>query len=500
MNAVIYARYSSDNQREESIEGQIRECTEYADRHGLTIISSYIDRAFSAKTDNRPEFQRMIKDSHKRLFDVVLVWKLDRFARSRTDSAVNKMILKKNGVHLISAKENISDGPEGIILEAVLEGVNEYYSAELSQKIVRGMTENALKCRYNGGGMPLGYIADENQYYQIDPATSPIVQEIFTRYADGETITKITESLNARGLRTSKGAAFNKNSLHSMLKNRRFIGEYQYRDIVTPGGIPAIITQELFDRVQSRMERNRKAPAMKKADVEYLLTTKLFCGHCGAFMVGESGASHTGAVYHYYKCANAKRKHCQKRTVRKEILERLVVEETKRLVFRDDVIDKIADSVIRIQAKENTILPLLKKQLKETEKGIENMLDAIQQGVLTTSTKQRLTALESQKNELEIKIAQELMEKPLLTKEQIVFWISQFKKGDIDNLQYRQSVIDVFVNAVYLYDDKMILTYNYKDGSKTVTLEQVNGSDLVAPTPPKSPGNGKGNDHTGQPQ
>jgi Site-specific recombinases, DNA invertase Pin homologs len=321
MNGVIYARYSSDNQREKSIEGQVRECMEYADRYGLAIIGTYIDRAFSAKTDDRPEFQRMIKDSAKRMFEVILVWKLDRFARSRTDSAMNKFILKKNGVKVISAKENISDGPEGIILEAMLEGYAEYYSAELSEKILRGLTENALKGKYNGGGLPLGYTTDSEQHFQIDPMTASIVQEVFTRYADGETVAAITSSLKARGLVSSRGAAFNKNSLHDMLKNRKYIGEYRYKDIVHTDMIPPIISKELFTLVQERLEKNKKAPAKKKAIVEYLLTTKLFCGKCGAFMVGESGTSKTGRIYHYYKCAIANGKELAiRRQLRKTIL------------------------------------------------------------------------------------------------------------------------------------------------------------------------------------
>ena len=137
MKAVIYARYSSDNQREESIEGQLRECTAYCQKNEITVVRTYIDRALSAKTDNRPDFQRMIKDSAKGLFDVVLVWKLDRFARNRYDSARYKAQLKKYGVKVLSATENISEGPEGIILESLLEGMAEYYSAELAEKVIR---------------------------------------------------------------------------------------------------------------------------------------------------------------------------------------------------------------------------------------------------------------------------------------------------------------------------------------------------------------------------
>lgn len=163
MNAVIYARYSSDNQREESIEGQIRECKTFAQRNGMTIVGEYIDRAKSATTDKRPEFQRMIAESSKKAFEIIIVWKLDRFARNRYDSAHYKAQLRKNGVKVISATESISEGAEGVLLESVLEGMAEYYSKELGEKTLRGMTENALKCKHNGGLCPLGFTVDENK-------------------------------------------------------------------------------------------------------------------------------------------------------------------------------------------------------------------------------------------------------------------------------------------------------------------------------------------------
>jgi DNA invertase Pin-like site-specific DNA recombinase len=496
MNGVIYARYSSDNQREESIEGQIRECKEFAERQGIMVIGTYIDRAQSAKTDNRPDFQRMVKDSTKRLFDMVIVWKLDRFARNRYDSAYYKMLLKKNNVKVLSAKENISDRPEGILLESMLEGYAEFYSAELSEKILRGMKENALKCRYNGGALPLGYTTDSEQHYMIDTVTAPIVQEIFTRYADGETVKEICDTLNERGIKTQYGNAFNKNSLHRMLKNRRYIGEYIYRDTVIPGGIPAIIPEALFERVQERMEKNKKAPAREKTEVEYLLTTKLYCGKCGAFMVGESGTSKTGKIHCYYKCANVKRaKTCDKKTVQKDWIETLVVDYTMKYALADDTIERMADAVMELQQSENVALPALRKQLKDTQKGIDNMLDAIQQGIITGSTKKRLDELEAAKEKLEISILQEEMQKPLLTREQVVFWISRFKKGNIKDPSFRSKLIDAFVNSIYLYDDKMVLTYNYKDGTKTVSLSEVEdalgdrglGSDLEALAPPTDP-------------
>ena len=221
MKAVIYARYSSDNQREESIEGQIRECTAFAEKHGITVLRHYIDRAYSAKTDNRPEFQHMVKDSSKRLFDMVIVWKLDRFARNRFDSARYKAVLNKNGAKVVSATEAISEGAEGIILESMLEGYAEYYSADLSQKVIRGRTENALKCKYNGGTPTFGYVIDKDMQYQLDPRTAPVVLEIFTRYDQGATMKEIMEEMRQKGVTTVRGKKIDLNFMARLLKNRK---------------------------------------------------------------------------------------------------------------------------------------------------------------------------------------------------------------------------------------------------------------------------------------
>jgi len=340
MRCVIYARYSSDGQREESVEGQLRECKEFADRHNMTIMSHYIDRARSAVTDDRPEFQKMIRDSAKKQFNVVLVWKLDRFSRSRFDSATYRAILKRNGVKVVSAMENISDGPEGIILEAMLDGMAEYYSAELSVKVKRGQKENALKCKANGGTIPFGYIINADRYYEIDPLTAPIVLEIFTKYADGMTVKEISDDMNSRGIFTNTKYKYtNKSSFHNLLKNRRYIGEYRYGETVTPDGMPAIVPQEIFGRVQERMEKNQHKPAYMKAETEYILTTKIFCGKCGTMMVGVGGTSKTGKVHHYYKCGNAiYKKSCDKKTVQKDWIERHIAALTRDYVLRDEIL------------------------------------------------------------------------------------------------------------------------------------------------------------------
>ena len=285
MKAVIYARYSSDNQREESIEGQLRECMEYAERHGMTIVDTYIDRALSAKTDNRPRFQAMIKDSSKQLFEVVLVWKLDRFARNRFDSAVYKNKLKKNGVRVVSAREAIAEGADGILLEAVLEGYAEYFSVDLAEKVSRGMKENALKCKNNGSVIPLGYYVDDDQHLQVDEKKAPYVREIFGRYANGETIKDIVYDMNIRGItltvslkrandgRKSYEKPLNYNMIHRMLRNRKYIGEYKFSDVVVPGGVPAIVDLDTFNRAQERMKTNKSTPEKQKERAEFILNS-----------------------------------------------------------------------------------------------------------------------------------------------------------------------------------------------------------------------------------
>ena len=496
MTAVIYARYSSDNQREESIEGQIRECTAYAEKNGITVVKHYIDRALSAKTDNRPDFQQMIKDSEKRLFDIVLVWKLDRFARNRYDSAHYEYQLERNHVKLVSATEPISDSPAGIMVKSMLTGMAEYYSAELSEKVVRGMTENVLKGKYNGGTIPIGFKVDEEKFFQIDPLKAPFVVEAFQRYNDGATMKELMNWLNDSGVTTNRNQKFTYNSVQTLLTNKRYIGENHFKDIVMPDSIPAIVDKDLFEEVQQKIKKNSRAPARHKAEDDYLLTTKLFCGMCGAMMFGECGTGRNKVVHHYYKCATAKRfKTCKKKTVRKEWLEDLVIAETMKLIQDDAVIDAIVAEVMELQDQENTTLPLLEKQMREVENGIENMLNAIQAGVLTNSTKSRLEKLEAQQKELEIRIAEEKIARPRLSENQVRFWLTRFRKLDPNVKSHRETLINTFVNAVYLYDEKVLITFNYKDGTKTITFDEIaakdapegNGSDLGCFAPPRTP-------------
>ena len=472
---VIYARYSSHNQREESIEGQLRECKRYAQREGIEVVGEYIDRAQSGKTDHRPQFQKMIKDAEKGRFSVVIVYKLDRFARNRYDSATYKAKLSRQGVKVVSAMEAVQDGPEGIILEAVLEGMAEYYSANLAQNIKRGMTENALKGMANGGGQCLGYCTGPDKKYQIDPAGADTVRLIFELYAQGNTYAAIIKQLNEQGRTTLRGKPFNKNSLGTILHNRRYIGEYVWGDIVVPGGMPQIIDRDLWERVQIRLSSKERASARARGEYEYILSGKLFCGTCGEPMTGDSGTSRNGTKYHYYTCSTKKHgEKCSKKSVRAKALEDEVIRSTVQLILQDSTLETIVDKVMEYQSKDTESAALLQEyhqQLKETQSAINGIMKAIEAGLYTDDMKSRMEELAATKSGLTSHIAQEEANQKGVTREELLFFLRQYRQGDPNDPNYRRKLIRTFVNSIWLYDDKLVITYNYNGENNKVTLD-----------------------------
>lgn len=468
IDVVLYLRFSSERQREQSIEGQLRECRAFCKASRYRIVGIYVDRALTARKDveKRVHFQEMIEDSAKRHWQYVVVWKLDRFARNRTDSALYKFRLRKNGVRVMSATENISDQPEGIILEAVLEGMAEFYSADLSQKITRGMRESALKCHSVGGHVPLGYKIEDHKLV-IDPNTAPIVQEAFQLYANGETVADICRLFNSKGYRTAKNVEFNRNSFKSMFKNERYIGVYTYKDIRIEGGIPSIIPKELFEEVGRRLSKNGEAPARGKAKVDYLLAGKLFCGHCSSTMNGESGTGKYKTTYNYYTCYSRKRgKGCDKRPLKKDYIEKIVVLDAKTLLT-DQVIEELADMAVAQQdqdLKEHTRIPELTQRIEEVSQSISNITRAIEKGVASDTLLGRLNDLEQEKKTLGRELAEEEKGIYHLDRPQVIYWLSQFQNGDVEDENFQRRVIDLLVNSVTVWDEpdgfRITIAYN----------------------------------------
>ena len=473
---VIYARYSSDRQNEQSITGQVDVCRKWALNNDVEIIDIYYDEALTGKTDKRPSFQRVIKDAKLGKFDYIIVYKLDRFARNRYDSAIYKAQLKKYGIRVISAMENIAEGPEGIILESVLEGMAEYYSANLAQNVLRGMQQKAEKGKYMGGTIPLGYKIDSDKNYVIDENSAFLVKQIYERYADGYTIKEIIEELNNAGHKSSTGRKFTYNSMHTVLTNQKYIGRYECLDVVLDDAIPRIIDDATFEKVQQRIKANKRAPARAKSSVDYYLTGKLFCGSCGNNMVGDSGTSSTGATHFYYSCIEKKRRHgCKKKSVRKDWIEKIITDVTIKQVLTDENIKFIAEKAYELHEKERedkSEINALQNSLREVEKVINNIMNAIEQGIITPTTKDRLMEAEERKSALLASIAREEIQKPQITKEHIEFFLYEMKNKIYNSTEKTEIIIQTFVNAVYLYDDdKMVITYNFTEGEELKKLE-----------------------------
>lgn len=494
LRAVIYARYSSLNQNEQSIEGQLRECTEYAQKHDITIVDTYIDRAMSGTNDHREQFQKMIRDSDRKLFDAVIVYKIDRFTRNRYDAAIYKARLKKNNVKVLYAKESIPDGPEGIILESLLEGMAEYYSAELSQKLRRGMRDTALKCHSTGGNHAMGYTVLPDKSFGIDPDGAAVVRQIFDLYDSGKTTVEIAKYLNDNGFKTTRNKPFRSRTIYTILHNEKYIGVYTCGDIRIEGGVPAIVDRELFDRVQKRLGENATSPGRGKAKVNYLLSGKLYCGECKSGMIGECGRGRHGTTYNYYKCSNQKRHlGCSMQPVKKEWIESLVARETARSILQQDNIKVIATRCVEINRKEsaeNAECELLQSKLSDTQKSIANIMKAIEMGVVTRNTQQRLQELEELEDQLSYEIEVSKLKVPNLTEDQIVFMLSQYQTENQDSPEFIEKIIDAFVDSVYLYPDRLIVTYNLTNQSGTLetsTLDLLGSEDLCSdlfPSPP----------------
>lgn len=488
MNAVIYARFSAGpNQTNQSIEGQMRDCMKYAENNNINVVGSYIDRGISG-TDfvNRLEFLRMMDDCAKNKFDAIIVWKIDRFGRDRQEIAINKIKLKKHGIKLLYAMEHIPEGPEGIILESLLEGMAEYYSAELSQKVKRGLRESALKGHCLGANHMLGYdIVDKK--YKVNPDQAEIVRQIFHEYASGSTATQICSWLKEKGIKSARGNEIRPKTVMQMLRNEKYIGIYKYMDIVLTDAIEPIIDVELWEMVQVQLAMNKKHSSAKRKEkgLYFYFTGMLFCGLCGGSFTGESGTSRNGSTYYYYKCANKKNKNkrCCQKSFRKEYFEEWIIAETAHSVLTDEVIDMIADAVIRIQESDlrNLELERENKRLDEIEKAINNIMKAIESGVISESTVNRMNELEQLKSDQKVRIAKLSIEAPKLTKEQIIFWMQSMLSGDISDDQTKEKIIDTFISKITVFDDHVMVHYNFCEDSDFATrrLELKNLSEQL---------------------
>lgn len=421
--AALYARYSSDNQRSESIDAQLRAMQNYCQQNHILIVETYIDEAKSATTDHRPSFQKMIADSKYHQFNIILVHKLDRFARNRYDSAVYKRELKKNGVSVYSVLENLDDSPESIMMESVLEGMSEYYSQNLAREVMKGMRETALQCKHTGGKPPLGYDLNTDGKLIINQGEAEVVQQIFKMYLDNYSYSKMAEVLNKKGYRTKTGSLFRKNSFYSILRQEKYTGVYIWNrasakqngmrnnhkskalkdQVRIQGGCPSIISRSDFEEVQKKMQERAHGKAESKARRYYMLGGKGFlqCGICGKSMTGTVRKSH-GKTYITYQCPSHKAKQCETKEVRADRLNLIVAQQLAKFFFREDRL-KDWEDLLRSDIRDDPENKSLKNRIKGIDKKMENILQNLEDVVSKALTK-RLDELTRKKEELESKL------------------------------------------------------------------------------------------------
>lgn len=466
--AVFYGRYSSANQTEQSIEGQLHVCEKYAAENDILIVGKYIDRALSGTTDKRPQFLQMIADSAHGGFDTVLVYKLDRFARNRYDSAIHKKKLRDNGVRVVSATEPLSDTPEGIILEGLLEGIDEYFSKELSRKCKRGLKESCDKGYFICNTVPLGYKKVDRRL-ELDPETLPIIQRIFTEYAGGKSPERIANELNAEGL-TVGGREFQKKTVRGWLKNEVFIGQYHCGENIVE--VPAVITRELWERVQARREIASHV-YRHRLEFKYYLTGRAFCAECGGRVCGR-----TTNGFNYYYCTA-----CRKHIIQAEPLH----DKVKRALYEyltEDKIKELAAAAYReyqSSKPEDPTVPL-RAELKRVEKQIGNILQAIMDGSNSAALRDKLSELESRKAAIADEMTACEKHSPDLKPEHFEYVLSRVL--DYPEEQF-EKLLGILVDRVIVSKEQVIVCINLTDTNEDPPLEKIRieGECLSLPSP-----------------
>ena len=493
LQVVGYARYSSDLQREESIEAQERAIREFCDKEGYTLIKFYEDRAQSAKTDNRTAFKQMIADSSKGRFDAIVVHKLDRFARNRYDSAHYKYIIKSNGVKLFSVTERLDDSPESVILESVLEGMAEYYILNLAREVEKGKMENALKCNHTGGLPPLGYNVDkQTKKLVINPDEAGAVKLIFENILKGESYMDVVNELNRKGYKTKTGNVFGKNSLFSILKNEKYCGTYIYNksekansatrkrnghkykpeeEIVRiENGCPALISKDDFDKVQKIMKERQQRAGSFKARETYLLSGKIICGECESAYVGNSRkANDTHPQYVSYRCTHKNQKvKCHNGEVNRDVLDKSVVQLISKIVFDESRIEEIVSAYRKYHNSQDDNytqeIKRLEKLIDSVNYKINNTTNAIASIGFSQALADSLKSLENEKISLDIELENvKAKARETTLTEDVILEAFRYAKSEFENgtLKGIKEIVNLFVDKVVVYEDKVEITLCY---------------------------------------
>lgn len=476
--AAIYARYSSDNQRDESIDAQLRAAHAYCARKNYQIIHEYIDRAQTATNDNRVEYQQMMADAKAGLFEVIVFHKIDRNARNEFDYYYHKTQLRKYSVRYEYVAQSIDDSPEGQMMEGIMVSFAAYTSRNLATEVKKGHRENAYQQMWNGGTPPLGYDVVDKRL-QINEYEAGAVRMAFSMRGAGKTLTEVINALNAAGYRTKRGQPFKANSLHDILINEKYIGHYVFGK--TTGGrsgprnshkpnpdalrfedaIPAIIDIPTWQAVRARDTFKQKQSNQIET---YLLSGLIRCS-CGTPMSGSRVTNQKGILYVYYRCNN---KQCKESgRIKRDKVEYAVIgglaarledEETRNVL-----IDNITELAQRSDGYFASALAGIKKETAILDAKAARLLDAIENGGMSSLISNRLNDIEKQKVALQNKTARiKAAAAMIVGREQIAAVINdcavQIKSNSPDKIR---AVLDLFVDSVTVGKDDVLADYKF---------------------------------------
>ena len=473
MNGVIYARYSCDKQTENSILGQVRECNDFARKEGINVINVYKDEAISGRTDRRPGFIKMIQDARNHFFDCIIVWKGDRFSRSRADAAKYKTELKKLGIRVLSATEANVTGPEAILMDGINEAFAEYYSVELAAKVKRGLVQNTINGKFNGGVMPLGYKKDGNKIV-LDEEKAPIIRELYDLYlGSAQTIAQIHKLFVSKGYTDNKGKPMARSSFYRILQNPRYYGHYEFDGVSNDSIFPAIVTKEEWEAAKQKAFGTHKKAQQYRARVLYILSGKLICGNCLTLMQGISSYSHTGEIHNYYYCPNKKRGLCEMDSFRKQELEDAVIMAIANFLKKDETIEFYVKAITKY-AKENKSSQYIdqEKNLRETNKKIANLTQAIENGGNMKILVDRLNQLQKIKETIEQDLTKRKIEGEFFSEDNIRKFFKNLAIKDYSTEEERKYLIDTLVESIYIFNNKNIrILYKYTNQVSETTYE-----------------------------
>ena len=490
-NAVIYARYSSQGQNEQSIEGQVRIDSEFAENRGFNVVGKYVDKARTGTNDNRPEFQRMLRDAESGAFQYIIVYKFDRFARNRLDSILHKAQLKKQyGIRVISATEPISDDEGGEIYEMFLEWNDEKYSQRLSKRVHEGLDTMVINGTYGGGHLIYGYkLIDTDKKGNkgtihkvvIDPEQAEIVRFIFTEYAGGTDKKVIADMLNAKGCKIN-GKPFRFRTFEGWLSNRKYTGEFMLGERLCTNMYPPIIDKQVFNEVQKRLAKNKILAGANSAVEPYLLTGKAKCGHCETAMTADGGTGKSGVRHYYYACNKKKKAQCDKKREGKDGLELVVTKRVHKFFSDPKNVEIAAQDTIRYHEERtgDNGLKSIDAKIAHANNEIEGLTNSFimaKNDLLRAKIEKKMDEMEIYIRDLTAHKAQiELERGRKFTAKQIIDFVARLVKGDPNDKEYQKTLIDNFVYMVYVYDDSVVVYLNLKFGKdmENISLAETN--------------------------